>query len=427
MLDSLTSWLQRFVSTKSVGSILAYGFIARLALLGYSIFHDSRIDHIKYTDIDYSVFTNGSRAVVEQRSPYDDTEYRYPPIVALLFVPNILLECDCFGKLLLIVVDILCGQLNYRLNIYQGTNRLNSKLYLLLWLLNPVTIAISTRGSFEPILTLLLLTSFHLLMSHEFILSGLVYGLAIHIRLYPIIYSICLFGYMIQKRPFLITQSKLSYWFRTFSPNFSQVKFFTATLVSLSATCYISYLYYGQDYLEQSFIYHLKRKDLQHNFSVYFYLYKLLPNHQEQLSRMAFISQAIGIIGFSFAYLSWDTNRRTKLRKLSFSLFGTTFLFVSLNKICTSQYFTWYLAFIPLILDSLRLETQQAYSIVAAWFLSQANWLFFAYLLEYQKMDVIAHVGNSSILFLLSNLWILSTLCQHFDASTKNREGTRDL
>lgn len=427
MQELSSNWIKRFVSTKSVGSILAYGLITRLVLLAYAIYHDARIDHIKYTDIDYSVFTNASRALVEHRSPYDDTEYRYPPIIALFFVPNIVLKCDCLGKLLLIVADILCGQMNYRLNIHQGTNRLNSKLYLLLWLFNPVTIAISTRGSFEPILTLLLLTSVYLLVSNQFILAGLIYGLAIHIRIYPLIYTICLYGYMIQKRPHLITQSKLYYWIKTFSPSSSQVRFFTATLLSAGFCCYSSYSYYGQDYLEQSFLYHLRRKDLQHNFSIYFYLYKLFPGYEEPLGRVAFISQATAVVAFSLAYLSLDTNRRTKLRKLSFSLFGTTFLFVSLNKVCTSQYFSWYLTFLPLILDSLQLGTKQAYSILAAWLLSQANWLIFAYLLEYQKMEVFDHVGNSSVLFLLSNLWILATLCQHFDASTKSRDGSKDV
>lgn len=426
MIRALNGWLKQFVSTKSVGTLLVYAFITRLLLVAYSIYHDSTIEHIKYTDIDYKVFTNGSRAMLEHRSPYDDIEYRYPPIVALIFLPNILLKCECFGKLLLIGVDILCGQLNYRLNIHQGTNRQNSKLYLLLWLFNPITLAISTRGSFEPILTLLILTSVYLLINSQFILAGLLFGLSIHVKLYPIIYSICLYGYMIQKKPYLITQSKLSYWIKTLSPGFSQVKFFTSTLISLSVSCYLSYLYYGQEYIEQSFLYHLKRKDFQHNFSIYFYLFKLLPNYQDHLSVIAFVSQAVGVLVLSLTYLSLDTNRRTKLKKLSFSLFGTTFLFVSLNKVCTSQYFSWYLTFLPLILDSLNLGTYQAYSIVAAWLLSQANWLLFAYLYEYQHLDVADHVGNSSVLFLLSNLWILSTVCQHFDASPKNRDNLKE-
>lgn len=426
MFGAFNQCIRQVASVKSVGNILFHGFIIRILALFYAILHDSQVDHIKYTDIDYHVFTNGSRAIVDKRSPYDDTEYRYSPIVALIFVPNILLN-ENFGKLLLITVDIICAQLHYRLNIYQGTNRLNSKLFLILWLFNPVTIAISTRGSFEPIITLLVLSSVYLLINNNFLLAGLIYGMSIHVKLYPIIYAIPFYGYMIQRKPYIITQRKLYYWVKTLSPNFSHIKFFTTSIISLFLSSYVSYLYYGQVYLKQSFIYHMKRQDLQHNFSIYFYLFRLFPNHRSQLSMVAFALQFIGVLSLSIYYLSLDTNRRTKLRKLSFSLFSTTFLFVSLNKVCTSQYFNWYLIFLPLIIDSLKLEINQAYFMLLAWILSQANWLLFAYLYEYRGYNVLNQVGNSSFLFLLSNLWILNTLCKSFDASLKSREATRDV
>ena len=330
------------------------------------------------------------------------------------------------GKFILILVDIICGHLHYKFNIHQGTNRLNSKLFLSLWLFNPVTIAISTRGSFEPIITVLVLTSVFLLTNNHYILAGLMYGLTIHIKLYPIIYAISFYGYIIQKEPYMTTQGKLYYWLKTLSPRFTHIKYFSAALVSLVTSTYLSYAYYGQQYIESSFLYHLKRKDLQHNFSIYFYLFRILPSHQDSLNTLALLTQLGGILLISLLYLSLDSNRQIKLRQLSFSLFATTFLFVSLNKVCTSQYFNWYLIFVPFILDSLKMKTNRAYSIVLAWLLSQANWLFFAYLYEYQGYDVLDQVGNSSILFLLSNLWILSTLCQNFDASLKSRGALTD-
>lgn len=415
----------RSASTNSVGTILLYGFIIRLLALSYSIVHDSYISHIAYTDIDYNVFTNGSLAIVEGRSPYNDTEYRYPPLVALIFVPNVLLNAS-LGKFILIVADIIGGYFQYMLNIYEGTNRYNSKLYLMLWLFNPVTIAISTRGSFEPIITLLVLASIYLLIEQSYILGGLTYGLSTHIKLYPVIYMIAIYGFMIQRKPYLITQSRVFYWIRTIAPNMNHVKFFTSAFVSLVISTYFSYKYYGWDYLEQSILYHLRRRDLQHNFSVYFYLFRLLPQYSGVLSSLAFVLQAVGVAVISTFYLSMDTNRRIRLRKLSFSLFCSTFLFVSLNKVCTSQYFNWYLIFLPLILDSLRLSKSQAYSLMSAWLLSQANWLFFAYLYEYQKFDIINLVGNSSIMFLLSNMWILSTLCSNFDSTLRRSSSLRD-
>lgn len=422
MLVRLVDCLKTATASRSVGAISLYGLLVRLSLIAYSIYHDSYISHIKYTDIDYHVFTNGSRALVNHRSPYEDAEYRYPPLVALLFVPNILLGNDLFGKLALAFVDILCGYLNYRLNIHQGTDRLHSKLFLAIWLFNPVTLAISTRGSFEPILTLLILSTVYLLIGGKLISAGLLYGITIHVKLYPIIYSLCFYSYIIQKRPYLITQSKATYWLKTLSPGSNHLKFFISTLFSLSASCYVSYIYFGRDYIESSFIYHLKRKDLQHNFSIYFYLFRLLPQYQEHLSILAFVIQFLAVLAMSLIYFNLDTNRRVKSRKLCFSLFATTFLFVSLNKVCTSQYFSWYLTFLPLISGSLDIQLDQAIWIAVTWLLSQANWLFFAYLYEYRKFDVIDHVGNSSILFLMSNMWIMSTLCHHFNPTPKHKK-----
>lgn len=419
MINSVTEYAKWFASNKSVERITLYGLILRLVALIYAITHDHYVDHIKYTDIDYHVFTNGSQAIIDNRSPFEDTEYRYSPIVALIFVPNILLNHH-YGKLLLIIVDILCSQIIYRLNIHQGTNRQNSKLFLILWLFNPMTIAISTRGSFEPIITLLVLLAIYLLINDNLILSGLIYGLSIHVKLYPVIYAVTFYGYMIQRKPYLITQSKPYYWLKTFSPTFSHIKFFLATLISALTSSYICYIYYGHEYLEQSFIYHMKRKDLQHNFSIYFYLFRIFPNCRDELSIIAFLAQFLSVAYISISYLAIDTNRRVKLRKLSFSLFGTTFLFVALNKVCTSQYFNWYLIFVPLILDSVKLETNRAYSLLAMWILSQVNWLLFAYLYEYQGYDIIDIVGNSSLLFLVSNLWIMTTLCKNFNVSPKS-------
>lgn len=414
MLESVNFKLKELAAKKSATQILSWGLIFRLSVMLYGIFHDNKISHIKYTDIDYRVFTNASQALADNRSPYQDREYRYPPIVAFIFLPNIFIN-EHFGKLALVLVDTLCGHMIYTLNIQQGTHRLNSKLYLILWLFNPLTVAISTRGSFEPFVILTLLTSLCSLVNGNYVSSGFFYGLCIHLKLYPVIYALTIYFYITQRKPYLKTSTKISYWIRTLAPSCNHFKFFISASLSLILSSYVSYRYYGYDYIYQSFIYHLERKDLQHNFSIYFYVYRLFPKKQELISSIAFAPQLLGVLYVSLQHISFDSNRRTKLRKLTFSLFCSTFLFVSLNKVCTSQYFNWYLVFVPLIMDSIKLETHQTMSIAASWFLSQVNWLLFAYLYEYHKLDIIDYVGNSSILFLMSNLWILKTLCFYFE------------
>lgn len=418
MIEIFETRLTKITSRTTTDQLLLTGLVFRLLPLFYGVIHDEYVSHIKYTDIDYHVFNNGSRNLLSEGSPYVDPEYRYTPLVAILFLPNILANIN-LGKILLVVADIYCGKLIYSLNIHQGTNRLNSKLYLLLWLFNPVTIAISTRGSFEPILLAVILTSMHQLVNGSYITSGLLIGLSIHLKLYPVIYVLPIYIYLLQRRPYLKTQTRFTYWLKTLCPNSGHLEFLVATGLSFFITSYLSYRLYGHEYLEQSFLYHLRRKDLQHNFSIYFYLFKLLPEYQSELGKIAFLLQAIGVIMITLSLASLDTNKRTKLRKLTFSFFLSTFVFVSLNKVCTSQYFVWYLIFLPLIMDSIRIEPAYAWAMLLTWFMSQANWLFFAYLHEYQNYDILDYVGNSSFLLLACNMWIAKTLSSKFDANLK--------
>lgn len=412
-------YLTNQIRTRSIESILGYGFIVRIALLLYGILHDNKTNHIKYTDIDYQVFTNGSKAILNGTSPFKDQEYRYTPLVALLFVPNILIN-EHILKFLFIIADILAGKLIYIINVYQGAHRLNSRLFLLIWLFNPVTIAISTRGSFEPLLLLIILSSIYFLITRNYILAGLLYGISIHIKLYPIIYAIGIYAFLVHKKPYLKNQSKFFYWFNTLTPCQDHYKFGLASIFALGLSCYLSFKYYGIDYVNQSFLYHLQRKDLQHNFSIYFYLFKLAPKHQNTLSQSVFVSQLAAILLLSIKLKGLDSNRRVRLRKLTFYLFSSTFAFVSLNKVCTSQYFTWYLIFIPLIADSVVLSPKKFISMLILWLSSQGIWLFTAYLYEYQHMLwILDLVGYSSIVFFITNLWILSTLTVNFDATGK--------
>lgn len=419
LIDSLHKTLRSSAEQKPLGTLIRYGFLVRLLAFIYSILHDNLIEHIKYTDIDYKVFTNASRALLDNRSPYNDQEYRYPPLIAAIFLPNILIN-EQVGKLMLILADLSCAYLHFKLNTSQGSNRVNSKFYLSLWLFNPVGIAISTRGSFEPILAMLILNIISLLNLNQLILAGALYGLSIYVKIYPIIYGIAIYGFLMQKKPYMITQSRLVYWMNNLTPGYGHFEFFIGTAASFLSLSAVSYKLYGQEFLEQSFLYHLKRRDLQHNFSVYFYLFRLLPNHEQLVSFVAFLAQFFGITILSVNYLSYESNRRAKLRKLTFSLFSITFLFVALNKVCTSQYFIWYLVLLPLVVDSIKLERNQAYKLVACWIFFQTEWLLLAYLYEYQKLQVLHLVGGASFMFLLSNLWILVQVCRHFNPYQKD-------
>ena len=54
-------------------------------------------------------------------------------------------------------------------------------------------VAMPTRGSNDNIISLLLFIALYLLLSRRFILAGFFYGLSVHFKIYPIIYSFVLF------------------------------------------------------------------------------------------------------------------------------------------------------------------------------------------------------------------------------------------
>jgi phosphatidylinositol glycan class M len=68
---------------------------------------------VKYTDIDYDVFTDAARYVSDGRSPFDRHTYRYTPFLALILSytsEDVWWRKErYFGRMLFCVADTLCG------------------------------------------------------------------------------------------------------------------------------------------------------------------------------------------------------------------------------------------------------------------------------------------------------------------------------
>ena len=198
---------------------------------------------VRYTDIDYDVFTDAADHVAHGRSPYERHTYRYTPFLAMLLaLPlrykdagsgrlwGVLFSSRYFGKVLFCIADVLCG---YIIVILRRRNRKLSdgnqsttgdkksgwKSYLLdlspelkdalWWLYNPLPINICTRGSAESLVVLLPVLATvavadmcrieqsstkgqrgTLPRTARACFAGILHGIGIHAKLYPVIYTI---------------------------------------------------------------------------------------------------------------------------------------------------------------------------------------------------------------------------------------------
>ncbi|EJK46734.1 hypothetical protein THAOC_34585 [Thalassiosira oceanica] len=167
---------------------------------------------VRYTDIDYDVFTDAAVHAASGLSPYERHTYRYTPFLAdLLALPikyssgtGPLLSTRYFGKIIFSLADVACGYIivvlrrNSRSAAEAGDSLVSQGLVdSLWWLYNPLPINICTRGSAESLVVLLpvLATVFIANTTSRPVwlracLAGIMHGIGIHAKLYPVIYTV---------------------------------------------------------------------------------------------------------------------------------------------------------------------------------------------------------------------------------------------
>ena len=190
----------------SMIKISLIGLIIRLLLILYSIYFDAiakRDGNPTYTDIDYVVVTDAAKLIADNQSPYNRQTYRYTPILAWIVLPNILLN-QSVGKVLFSVADILIGISIKRINkkLYPNHNS-DSILSSFLWILNPFVISISTRGSPESIIGLLVMSTLDALVHEKYTVAAVMMAFSVHYKIYPFIYVTSILSYIwYRKRSF---------------------------------------------------------------------------------------------------------------------------------------------------------------------------------------------------------------------------------
>lgn len=419
------------LKTISFRNHLILSILIRCFLIVYGELQDD-ISEVPYTDIDYKVVTDGARYVTNDQSPFNRHTYRYTPLLAYLLIPNVLLH-KCVGKILFSIGDILVAILIYKIIVDEYTaifehnssavmNRLrtqkrsfkfrlpdryvlNAKIGALIWLYNPLTMVIATRGNGDSLTSLLVLVTLWFLLKPsdgqlQYFVAGLGHGLSIHFRLYPLIFSLSMFLYA--------GRNNRSIW----NVNLKQIYLVIGSLISLAALTTLFYRLYGSQFIYETYIYHLIRKDTQHNFSLYFYMQYLNADQPINIIEklLTFTPQLFILALTSFHF---GPNRKT----LPFSIFIESFIMVTFNSVLTSQYFVWFLSILPLCWKNFsKLKVRSVCSYALLWFLTQAAWLFPAYLLEFKGWNTFNVLWMQGIVFFASNIFILERLITNFGA-----------
>ncbi|RHZ87750.1 hypothetical protein Glove_30g63 [Diversispora epigaea] len=395
--------------------ICILAIIFRLILLIYGEWQDKHMQ-VKYTDIDYKVFTDAARFVTLGESPYKRATYRYTPLLAFLLTPNIYIHVS-FGKFIFVLADIIVGILIYKVLCLRGLESQKAAKHSALWLLNPIVASISTRGNAESLIGAMILLTLYWVLVKKFILASILYGFSVHFKIYPIIYSLPLLilldeedyrGLRRKGKEKEYDKNSWRYWhdkiMRFITP--TRIKF---TLIS-GGTFFvlngIMYYLYQQEFVNETFLYHVTRKDPRHNFSLWFYYIYLTfgISRGSIMGLIPFIPQIgiISVLGIVFG------------KDIFFACFIQTFAFVTYNKVCTSQYFMWYICLFPLIIQSTKINLKyKGFFMLSAWAGSQAFWLYQAYQAEFLGENTFLRIWMAGVTFFIVNVWILTELIKN--------------
>ena len=231
------------------------------------------------------MITDAARHVWDGGSPYQRHTYRYSPLLAYLMLPNVTWSPN-LGKLLFVLCDVAAGFLIYSIlkreaGSAAAARESTARLSACLWLYNPLVMNVSTRGSAESVVVTLVLLTIHLYqqvsyqlhctdsvkrfsirpapMQKVYILTGLVYGLAVHMKIYPIIYCLTLY----------LPLASGAGWRSLLEVSTPRLRLVTATLLSLGILTLTFYHLYGHDFLEHTYLYHITRRDIRYVWLLY--------------------------------------------------------------------------------------------------------------------------------------------------------------
>ena len=235
-------------------SLLKLAALVRAALLLYGEWQDANFA-FKYTDIDYVVFTDAAGFMHAGESPFNRATYRYTPVLAWMLQPNIWLH-RAFGKVLFVLGDLVVGCIIYAAGRERGLQEGEAVAYAAAWLLNPISINVSTRGNAEAILSALIVGWLYLLLQRRTVAAAVLYGFSVHFKLYPIIYAPALALFI----NYRYTGSPCRPWWHLAELfNRQRILFATVSAAAFILPTGLYYAHYGWEFIWEAYLYHFAR------------------------------------------------------------------------------------------------------------------------------------------------------------------------
>ncbi|RWA12384.1 hypothetical protein EKO27_g2697 [Xylaria grammica] len=402
--------------------LFASAALLRVGMLLYGLWQDANTP-VKYTDIDYLVFTDAARFTFASSSgsPYERETYRYTPLLAWLLYPTTFPNAFCFslGKVLFAAADLLAGYLIIQvLRRHMRMPLDRACRFAGIWLLNPMVAAISTRGSSEGLLGVLVTALLWAALEKRVALSGVLLGLGVHFKIYPFIYAPAVIWWMDEEHMATTapatpkTESGGKAKGDVQEPPSTPLAKITAfvtperiklTLVSLATFAGLNMVipYNVLLYLTSSSTPALPLSSSLSSSPSQYQTQSWIP----KIESVAFVPQLL---------LSTVLIPLVGAKKdLPTTMMAQTFAFVAFNKVCTSQYFLWYMVFLPLYLPNSSLLRKPVLGVtaLALWVVTQGLWLQQGYNLEFLGLSTfVPGLWLSSLTFFAVNCFILGLI-----------------
>ncbi|WRT67260.1 uncharacterized protein IL334_004227 [Kwoniella shivajii] len=438
----------QFLYKVKTSHILALSATIQLGLLVYAQHvdnHPEQYGGLKYTDVDWRVISDGAKLIFNPDEPqgniargwlidlsgfkigdpYERSTFRYTPLLPLLISPTLIYPL--LGRLILVFTSLLIPSLLLSLpnarpspksmttpikstvipqttTTTSTTRRDNFWSTHLIWTLNPFVMNITTRGSPESIICLLVILTLSKLRKGDLVQAAIWLGLSISWKIYPAIYIPTIWSFL----------SKRHGWFGK-----GIFRFGFIVLLTLISTNGLLWSIWGEPFLEHTYLYHLKRLDHRHNFSPYFYPIYLslfptstnssIPTMIERVLRhplTSFLPQNTLVLLSGFIL--------EPITGIEFTMFIQTTIFIVFNKVCTSQYFMWFLPLIPPIIPQLHLAKSKTIILILLWVVGQALWLSIGYNLEFMAKQVYLYLWMSGLVLFGISVWVIGEILDGF-------------